>query len=242
MCCRSCSVCTHLTHHTSASARTTSTAQAQSLLRLRFALVTDRPSLSQPNSHPPTADLRLRRPQRWRLWLCSRAPPPTSACTRRGVRARCPPCTSTRPSPSLHRSSTRFRCPKLPHRTAFTPLSRTALRFSRLPEHRWRMQGLVHREGGVRPGPRTPCPDVIPLQRSTSPHSGHPHITYRPLASHATLSRCPLSHATVSRRPLSRHPLAPPSYAALSRHPLTSPSHAAFSLTPLSHAALMPSS
>eukprot|EP00966_Prymnesium_polylepis_P035288 819903-Prymnesium_polylepis.1 len=30
--------------------------------------------------------------------------------------------------------------------------------------------------GGVRLGVRPPCPDVIPLQRSTSPHSGHPHI------------------------------------------------------------------
>eukprot|EP00966_Prymnesium_polylepis_P232383 5374511-Prymnesium_polylepis.1 len=50
--------------------------------------------------------------------------------------------------------------------------------FSRLPEHRWRMQGLhvAHREGGVRPGPRPPCLSVIPLQRSISPHSGHPHI------------------------------------------------------------------
>eukprot|EP00966_Prymnesium_polylepis_P278621 6437054-Prymnesium_polylepis.1 len=35
------------------------------------------------------------------------------------------------------------------------------------------MQG----SGGDRPGPRPPCPSVIPLQRSTtSPHSGHPHI------------------------------------------------------------------
>eukprot|EP00966_Prymnesium_polylepis_P176755 4092881-Prymnesium_polylepis.1 len=24
-------------------------------------------------------------------------------------------------------------------------------------------------------GSRPPCPDVLPLQRSTSPHSGHPH-------------------------------------------------------------------
>eukprot|EP00966_Prymnesium_polylepis_P272045 6285502-Prymnesium_polylepis.1 len=43
------------------------------------------------------------------------------------------------------------------------------------------MQGLAHREGGVRPGVRPPCRDydsVIPLQRSTSPHSGHPHITH----------------------------------------------------------------
>eukprot|EP00966_Prymnesium_polylepis_P009082 209492-Prymnesium_polylepis.1 len=43
------------------------------------------------------------------------------------------------------------------------------------------MQGLAHREGGVRtgvrPGPRPPCPSTIPLQRSTSPHSGHPHIS-----------------------------------------------------------------
>eukprot|EP00966_Prymnesium_polylepis_P044054 1021223-Prymnesium_polylepis.1 len=38
------------------------------------------------------------------------------------------------------------------------------------------MQGLAHREGGVRPEVRPPCPDVMPLQRSTSPHSGHPHI------------------------------------------------------------------
>eukprot|EP00966_Prymnesium_polylepis_P176547 4087109-Prymnesium_polylepis.1 len=42
------------------------------------------------------------------------------------------------------------------------------------------MQGLAHREGGVWPGGRPPCQSVIPLQRSTSPHSGHPHIyTYR---------------------------------------------------------------
>eukprot|EP00966_Prymnesium_polylepis_P223924 5180696-Prymnesium_polylepis.1 len=39
------------------------------------------------------------------------------------------------------------------------------------------MQGLAHREGGVRPGVRPPCPGVIPLQRSTRPYSGHPHIS-----------------------------------------------------------------
>eukprot|EP00966_Prymnesium_polylepis_P108105 2503173-Prymnesium_polylepis.2 len=52
--------------------------------------------------------------------------------------------------------------------------------FSRLPEHRRWMQGLAHPEGGVRPGvtggpSRVPGGVVIPLQRSTSPHLGHPH-------------------------------------------------------------------
>eukprot|EP00966_Prymnesium_polylepis_P138523 3200609-Prymnesium_polylepis.1 len=40
---------------------------------------------------------------------------------------------------------------------------------SRLPEHRWQMQGLAHREGGVRPGVRPAClrgaPKVISQHR-----------------------------------------------------------------------------